>query len=697
MFAKVSDLVGWLSLTAIGDIVNIISPQLKEDGPIVLNLKAKSTYLIHHPDVLVTMTAMAGSQPCPRRPLLQSLMRLPEPPSKAMTYGNILHALLQSSLTQQNFDPDFTKQSIAAELGDEGRRLEIWGSGLSDKDIEDDLGPMAVDAFSSFGRKWVGPDVSDDGPLITSREEVCGAATITGLHDIEEDIWSPKWGLKGKIDASVQIRLRREGSSEIQDLIAPLEIKTGRSISGLSHRAQTLLYTLLMEDRYGLPIPSGLLYYSQLNSVVLIDAKDVEVRSLIMARNELAEWMVRERQSPKAEGDAALAAEIEDVFLPEPIDNPRECMKCFASDACLLYRKVSRRSALLADSVQSGNLPPPKDNDLAEKFVENVGHLTPTHVEFFRHWERLVTLEEQDTVRLRAQLWTMTAGRREKAGRCFADIVIVKEEESGQSGNGTTGKRKIDGFTYTFARQGDGPAPSLLSGHIAVGDPVSLSIEPDLLCLARGYVTALSPSSVQVSMGTKLDMAVLLARTKHEGTPVFRIDKDELASGMANMRGNLAQLFLKGGDAIRRRLIVDLDEPKFDASGGPEADEIPPHLNEDQRKAMTQVLSTLDYSLILGMPGTGKTTTIAEIIKAIVARGKTVLLTSYTHSAVDTIVTKLLGSDFQILRIGNPQKVHRDVQHLTLEAQGPSTSIDNLEARLMTPQVVATTCLSINQ
>lgn len=291
----------------------------------------------------------------------------------------------------------------------------------------------------------------------------------------------------------------------------------------------------------------------------------------------------------------------------------------------------------------------------------------------------------------------MTAGRREQAGRCFADMVIVKEESSAVSGTSTTGKRRIDGWTYTFARQGEGATPSLLSGHIVVNDPVSLSIEPDLLCLARGFVTALTPTSVEVTMGTKLDMTVLLARTKHTGDPVFRIDKDELSSGMAYMRGNLAHLFLKDGDATRRRLVVDLEAPRFDQSGALEPNETPAHLNEDQRRAMSHVLTTLDYSLILGMPGTGKTTTIAEIIKAIVARGKTVLLTSFTHSAVDTIVTKLLDSDFQILRLGNSQKVHRDVQHLTLEAQGPSTSAENLEARLMAPPVVATTCLGINQ
>ena len=34
-------------------------------------------------------------------------------------------------------------------------------------------------------------------------------------------------------------------------IVAPLELKTGKSSYALEHRAQTLLYTLLMSDRYG--------------------------------------------------------------------------------------------------------------------------------------------------------------------------------------------------------------------------------------------------------------------------------------------------------------------------------------------------------------------------------------------------------------------------------------------------------------
>jgi DNA replication ATP-dependent helicase Dna2 len=84
-----------------------------------------------------------------------------------------------------------------------------------------------------------------------SQGEPASLLAITGLHDIEEDIWSPKWGLKGKVDASVQASIKRPGHQEAEANVAPLEIKTGRAIGVMAHRAQTMLYTLLMEGRYG--------------------------------------------------------------------------------------------------------------------------------------------------------------------------------------------------------------------------------------------------------------------------------------------------------------------------------------------------------------------------------------------------------------------------------------------------------------
>jgi DNA replication ATP-dependent helicase Dna2 len=104
-------------------------------------------------------------------------------------------------------------------------------------------------------------------------------------------------------------------------------------------------------------VPAGLLYYSQLDTVLRVEAKTNEIRSLIMARNELASYLHKKRkliQQPKTDGSAKTSAnepsqrfvdegicDIEDAFLPPTIDNEKECQNCYAKDACMLYRKVS--------------------------------------------------------------------------------------------------------------------------------------------------------------------------------------------------------------------------------------------------------------------------------------------------------------------------------------------------------------------
>lgn len=75
--------------------------------------------------------------------------------------------------------------------------------------------------------------------------------SVNKLLDVEEHVWSPTYGLKGNIDATVEVRMNDENGD--RTLAVPFEVKTGRNTSNSSHRAQTALYTLLMADRYGEP------------------------------------------------------------------------------------------------------------------------------------------------------------------------------------------------------------------------------------------------------------------------------------------------------------------------------------------------------------------------------------------------------------------------------------------------------------
>lgn len=298
---------------------------------------------------------------------------------------------------------------------------------------------------------------------------------------------------------------------------------------------------------------------------------------------------------------------------------------------------------------------------IADTYELKTAHLTESQCAFFKHWESLIALEEQDLVRFRKELWTMTAAARENHGRCFASMVVAPENPS-PTAVGTRKTHRIHQFTYRFVRSpaASHDAGSLLSGHMSVGDAITVSIEPDLLGLSRGFIVELRPEEVFVGIDHELNLSAYAVRMRvREDQLVFRIDKDELFGGMARVRDNVAQLFLANGDKKRLELIVDLRPPRFAENVDVDRTErLNASLNASQKRAITKVLSAEDYTLILGMPGTGKTTVIAAIIRQLVQMGKTVLLTSYTHSAVDTILLKLKNeTEFGILRLGNVDKV----------------------------------------
>lgn len=258
-------------------------------------------------------------------------------------------------------------------------------------------------------------------------------------------------------------------------------------------------------------------------------------------------------------------------------------------------------------------------------------------------------------------------------------------------------------YTYRFTRKPalGSPGQSLLGGSLTPGDPIVVSIEPHTFSVAHGYIVDITSTSVIAGLDHHLD-AIIERIAIEQGQPAtvdkldltFRIDRDEYSDGMAKIRFQLSRLFWSTTprDQRHRELIVDLAPPRYGNTEYGAVDRLPPHLNDDQRAAMRKVLASEDYTLILGMPGTGKTTTIAELIKLLTSRGKTILLASYTHSAVDTILRKLVGVEgVRLLRLGNADRVHPDIQSCTLP---PTTAVEELDDVINTPNVVGTTCLS---
>lgn len=91
------------------------------------------------------------------------------------------------------------------------------------------------------------------------------------------------------------------------------------------------------------------------------------------------------------------------------------------------------------------------------------------------------------------------------------------------------------------------------------------------------------------------------------------------------------------------------------------------HLNEFQLKAVENGLCDLQLQIIHGPPGTGKTTTIVELIRNLRKQGLSIIASAPSNAAVDHLAQQLLNSGLKVLRLGNTAKVNKTVWEHTPE------------------------------
>lgn len=313
----------------------------------------------------------------------------------------------------------------------------------------------------------------------------------------------------------------------------------------------------------------------------------------------------------------------------------------------------------------------------------------------------------------------MLSSERERLGRCFSNVVIepgsVFEEKE------EMGPERINRYQYTLIKETPRQDFSFVDSQITVGEPIVISDEEGHFALANGFVTKVRKSRISVAVDRRLHNARIRQPGFNEirnqvfasvmevvpNTPCtssagpiiqYRLDKDEFSNGLATVRSNLVQVMAKDSFGSReiRNLVVDLVKPRFKTQATAYTLQDRASINIDQRRAIDKVMSAEDYALVLGMPGTGKTTTIAHIIRALVSQGKSVLLTSYTHSAVDNILLKLKDDNIGTLRLGRLASIHPEVREYAQVAATPKGSFEEIKSAWHDNPIVATTCLSIN-
>ncbi|KAM4017789.1 DNA-binding protein SMUBP-2 isoform 2-T2 [Anomaloglossus baeobatrachus] len=93
-----------------------------------------------------------------------------------------------------------------------------------------------------------------------------------------------------------------------------------------------------------------------------------------------------------------------------------------------------------------------------------------------------------------------------------------------------------------------------------------------------------------------------------------------------------------------------------------------PSLDNSQKEAVVFSLNQREIAIVHGPPGTGKTTTVVEIILQAVKQGLKVLCCAPSNVAVDNLVERLAVYKEKILRLGHPARLLESLQHHSLDA-----------------------------
>jgi DNA replication ATP-dependent helicase Dna2 len=410
----------------------------------------------------------------------------------------------------------------------------------------------------------------------------------------------------------------------------PVELKTGKNLKR-DPRFQDKIQAAayaLVLDERGVPADTGTLLYTKNTAL----ERNEESGDLSPAKEFSIGKGLLEFVVRKRNEIAAMEF---DTSVPTGFEADAKCEYCFEQDTCMVV------SGRLDQESKAGQIGTPLPEDERD---------------YFDRLYRAIEEERRETHAEYRKLWEQSAAERAADDRALIDLEPL-------------GRREIAGQRWELrARKPDGAVSKLREGDVCLasdGDPVGGHAE---LCRIR-------------ELGDDVVVAT------DEPVELRRLDVYPSEISVSRMLTAVHDALLKGREE-RKDVLFGRRTPAFaDRSAETYIDN-----NEAQNEAVRLAVDADDFALVHGPPGTGKTYTIARIVRALVADGNRVLLSAFTNRAVDNALEALRDQGFEeAVRVGTENGIREDMLDLHLKTTGDP---DGRAAELTNAPVVAATTSS---